>query len=234
MRKRRLLALYALLLTLCGAAAARPLAASGEAEIPAVRYAALTFDDGPHPGTTDRLLDGLAQRGIQATFFVIGSQAQAEPELVRRMALAGHQVGNHTWSHVYLDRAADALEEIGRTDDLLRQLLGEGTYWLRPPYGQMSEGLEAQVSVPMVKWSVDPRDWESRDKDKVVAAILEAVEDNSIILLHDIYPTSVDAALEAADILTARGYRFVTVEELLAVNGITPQPGVLYRTGTGP
>ena len=234
MRKRRLLALYALLLTLCGAAAARPLAASGEAEIPAVRYAALTFDDGPHPGTTDRLLDGLAQRGIQATFFLIGSQVQAEPELVRRMALAGHQVGNHTWSHVYLDRAADALEEIGRTDDLLRQLLGEGTYWLRPPYGQMSEGLEAQVSVPMVKWSVDPRDWESRDKDKVVAAILEAVEDNSIILLHDIYPTSVDAALEAADILTARGYRFVTVEELLAVNGVMPQPGVLYRTGTGP
>ena len=232
MGKRRLLAFYALLLALCGAAAVRPLAASGEAEIPAVRYVALTFDDGPHPGTTDRLLDGLAQRGIQATFFLIGGQAQAEPELVRRMALAGHQVGNHTWSHVYLDRAADAMEEISRTDALLRQLLGEGTYWLRPPYGQISEGLE--VSVPMVKWSVDPRDWESRDKDKVVAAILEAVHDNAIILLHDIYPTSVDAALEAADILTAQGYRFLTVEELLAVNGVTPQPGVLYRTGTGP
>ena len=235
MGKRRLLAVYAAALVLFwGAAAARPQAVSGEAEIPAVHYAALTFDDGPHPGTTDRLLDGLAQRGIHATFFLIGSQAQAEPELVRRMALEGHQVGNHTWGHVYLDRSANAREEIGRTDALLQQLLGEGTYWLRPPYGQITEGLEAQVTVPMVKWSVDPRDWESRDKDKVVAAILEAVDDNAIILLHDIYPTSVDAALEAADILTAQGYRFVTVEELLAVNGVTPQPGVLYRTGTGP
>lgn len=233
--KRRLVILYTVVLALSWRiAAAQPLTASGEAEIPAVRYAALTFDDGPHPGTTDRLLDGLAQRGIHATFFLIGSQVQTEPELVRRMAMEGHQVGNHTWSHVYLDRAANALEEIGRTDALLRQLLGEGTYWLRPPYGQITEGLEAQVTVPMVKWSVDPRDWESRDKDKVVAAILEAVQENSIILLHDIYPTSVDAALEAADILTAQGYRFVTVEELLAVNGVTPQPGVLYRTGTGP
>ena len=165
----------------------------------------------------------------------MGEQAQTEPELVLRMKAEGHQVGNHTWSHVRLEgAAADVVkEEIERTNTFLTNLLGEGDYWLRPPYGLITPGTEEQITVPMVKWSVDPRDWESRDTAKVVQAVLKDVQPNSIILLHDIYPTSVEAALQIIDQLQAEGYCFVTVEELLQLNGVTPEAGTMYRKGTG-
>lgn len=197
------------------------------------QYVALTFDDGPRAGTTDRLLDGLQQRGASATFFVIGEEAEAAPELVRRMKTEGHQVGNHTWSHVRLEGASreTILREISQTDALLTDLLGQGSYWLRPPYGFLTPGTEKLVKVPMVKWSVDPRDWESKNTEQVVQAVLKDVKPNSIVLLHDIYPTSVDAALQIVDALQQKGYCFVTVEELLRLNDIVPQAGTMYRRG---
>ena len=193
----------------------------------------MTFDDGPRQGTTGRLLDGLRERGASATFFLVGEEAEANPELVKRMKAEGHQIGNHTWSHVRLDDAApDTIrQEVGKTDALLTDLLGPGSYWLRPPYGFITPGTEKEITVPMVKWSVDPRDWESRDTAKVVQAVLRDVKPNSIILLHDIYPTSVDAALQIVDTLQAQGYCFVTVEELLCLNSITPEAGQMYRSG---
>ena len=208
--------------------------ADGGAEIPAgEKYVALTFDDGPRRGTTERLLDGLKERGAKATFFLIGQQIEDNAALVARMAEEGHQIGNHTWSHQRLDGILpdEAAQEVARTEAALEALLGGGEYWLRPPYGQVAEGLE--LGVPMVKWSVDPRDWESRDAEKVTRAILDCVEPNSIILLHDIYSTSVDAALRVVDRLQEEGYWFVTVEELLWLNGITPEAGRMYRTGKG-
>nr|WP_326185725.1 polysaccharide deacetylase family protein [uncultured Oscillibacter sp.] len=236
-RQRLLFLLFAaLVLAACiGGETAVP--ADGTADIPAeTDYIALTFDDGPRQGTTDRLLDGLRARGASATFFLVGEQAQLNPELVQRMRAEGHQVGNHTWSHVRLEGASptEIAEEVGRTEAFLEELLGEGCHWLRPPYGLISAGTENQITVPMVKWSVDPRDWESRDTAKVVRAVLGDAKPNSIILLHDIYPTSVDAALQIVDALQAEGYVFVTVEELLRLNGVTPQAGTMYRTGKGP
>lgn len=207
---------------------------SGSAELPAAcQYVALTFDDGPKAGTTDRLLDGLRELGASATFFVVGEEAEKAPELVERMQAEGHQVGNHTWSHVRLEGedTAALLDEVDRTEDFLEDLLGEGAYWLRPPYGKIDTAVAAQISVPLVQWSVDPRDWESRDRAQVVRAVLESVQPNSIILLHDIYPSSVEAALELVETLEGEGYCFVTVEELLRLNGITPQAGTLYRSG---
>ena len=188
--------------------------ADGGAEIPAgEKYVALTFDDGPRRGTTERLLDGLKERGAKATFFLIGQQIEDNAALVARMAEEGHQIGNHTWSHQRLDGILpdEAAQEVARTEAALEALLGGGEYWLRPPYGQVAEGVE--LGVPMVKWCVDPRDWESRDAEKVTRAILDCVEPNSIILLHDIYSTSVDAALRVVDRLQEEGYWFVTVEE---------------------
>lgn len=210
--------------------------AEGGAEIPAgEKYVALTFDDGPRRGTTDRLLDGLRERGASATFFLIGKQIEENADLVARMAAEGHQIGNHTWSHQRLEGASAGVvaQEVAQTEEALEALLGGGEYWLRPPYGQVTAGTESSFGVPMVKWSVDPRDWESRDTGKVTQAILECVEPNSIILLHDIYPTSVDAALKVVDRLQEEGYWFVTVEELLRINGVRPEPGKLYRTGEG-
>jgi len=208
----------------------------GSAEISEVRhYLALTFDDGPRPGTTDRLLDGLKQQGASATFFLVGEQAALYPDLVKRMEEEGHQVGNHTWSHVRLEgRDREILrQEIENTEILLGNILGGSGYWLRPPYGLVSDTVAKQVKVPMVKWSVDPRDWESRDAEKILRAVLEVVEPNSIILLHDIYDPSVDAALKLVEVLQEQGYLFVTIEELLRLNGVTPEAGILYRTGRG-
>lgn len=204
------------------------------AAIPAdTKYLALTFDDGPKQGTTDRLLDGLKERGASATFFLVGEWAAVNQDLVRRMQDEGHQVGNHTWSHVRLEGAdTDALlQEIQHNEALLQEILGGKDYWLRPPYGVIAPELEPFIQVPMIKWSVDPRDWESRDRQAIVKTVLQEVKPNSIILLHDIYPDSVDAALELVDLLQQEGYWFVTVEELLQLNGIMPQKGILYRTG---
>lgn len=220
------------LLRIAGEEQAQPADASVVFEEEA-KYIALTFDDGPHRGTTDRLLDGLKERGASATFFLVGEQIRGNEDLVKRMQAEGHQVGNHTWSHIRLEGATPAViqEEIQKTDRTLEGILGETGYWLRPPYGLITPGSEELVPVPMIKWSVDPRDWESRDTAKVVQAVLQDAKPNSIILLHDIYPTSVDAALKIVDTLQAEGYWFVTVEELLALNGVAPQAGVLYRAG---
>ena len=128
--------------------------------------------------------------------------------------------------------SADTLrQEVGRTEEALEDLLGEGSYWLRPPYGAVDEADRVLIQTPMIKWSIDPRDWEKRDAAQVTAAVLEAAAPNQIILLHDIYDTSVDAALAIVDALQAEGYRFVTVAELLEASGIQPEAGALYCSG---
>lgn len=213
---------------------AESVAADSGVRLPAgEKYVALTFDDGPKVGTTDVLLDGLAERRASATFFLIGRQIPGNEALVERMAAEGHQIGNHTWNHARLEGASETViaQEVGQTDQLLQDLLGPGEYWVRPPYGGVDDTVRATVTVPMVKWCVDPRDWESQNADQVVQAVLETVEPNSILLLHDIYPSSVEAALRLVDLLRQQGYQFVTVRELLALNGITPEAGVLYRSG---
>jgi len=226
-----------LLVFLESAAQVTGVTASAPAEIPAgePRYVALTFDDGPRRSTTARLLDGLRERGASATFFLVGEQLAGNEDLICRMAQEGHQIGNHTWDHVRLqgDEPAHQMQEIQDTDKALTAILGGSGYWLRPPYGLIDQEMKAQIPVPMVQWSVDPRDWESRNTDQTVQAVLSEVQPGDIILLHDIYATSVEAALQIVDALTEQGYWFVTVEELLELNGIRPQAGVLYRSGRG-
>jgi len=237
MKKSLLMLALTVLIILCFAVGGEEaLPAEGGAALPAEeKYVALTFDDGPRRGTTDRLLDGLKERGVKATFFLVGQQIEDNADLVTRMAEEGHQIGNHTWSHQRLEGAApdQAAQEVERTEAALESLLGGGEYWLRPPYGQVNAGEEASFGVPLVKWSVDPRDWESRNTEKVIQAILENVKPGSIILLHDIYPTSVEAALRVVDRLQKEGYWFVTVEELLWLGGITPEAGTTYRSEWG-
>ena len=230
MRRKRW-ALCAFLLLLCllpGRKEASP--AAGPAEIPASRFVALTFDDGPRRDTTSRLLDGLRERGASATFFLIGQQIEGSEDLLLRMRDEGHQVGNHSWSHASLKDESDwgLLQEVGRTDTLLREVLGEGSYWLRPPYGLLTARQRQLITVPVIKWSVDPEDWKLRDTEKDVAAVLKKVQAGDIILMHDSIPATVDAALRIVDALQAEGYTFVTVEELLALSDVDPQPGIFY------
>lgn len=225
-------ALLALLLTGCADSAVE--ADSTAVLTEEIKYVALTFDDGPHLSTTSRLLDGLKERGAAATFFLLGDEIAGKEDLVRRMGAEGHQVGNHTWSHLRLEEAgAEVVQrEIARADEAIGAILGGSGYWLRLPYGLLPQHTEHLVQVPLIKWSVDPRDWESRDKEKIVSAVMEQAAPGSIILLHDIYDPSVDAALEIVDRLQAQGYWFVTVEELLQLYGIEPQNGVMYRSAS--
>lgn len=193
------------------------------------RCIALTFDDGPSPQTTAALLDGLKERGAHATFFLIGEQIRGNEDLVRRMKDEGHQVGNHSFTHVRLDAADNtALTEIRQTDSALRAILGDGVYWLRPPWGFSSDALKAAVTVPMVYWSMDTMDWSVRNRDLVAYEITHDAQPGDIVLLHDPYETSVEAALQAIDVLSAQGYEFVTLEELFDCLGVTPEAGHLY------
>lgn len=194
------------------------------------KYVALTFDDGPRADTTGRLLDGLLERGAAATFFVIGEQVPCNEDLLQRMKAEGHQIGNHTYSHVRLLKADKdtVVEEVHKAETLLKEAVGEGDFWLRPPYGLIGSERAKLIKTPMIYWSVDPQDWKLLDKDKVVAAVMDAVQPGDIILLHDFYSTSVDAALEIIDRLQKEGYDFVTVEELFRIQGVEPQPGTLY------
>lgn len=213
--------------------------AGGAAEVgeesgsePLPKYVALTFDDGPRADTTSVLLEGLQQRGVKVTFFLIGEQIEGNEWLVRWMAENGHQIGSHTFSHQKLAGSGKdtILQEINKTEVLLSSVLGEGReYWLRPPYGLIDEAGKKLVKTPMVYWSVDPEDWKVLDADKVSEHVCSHVQDGDIILLHDFYPTSVEAALRIVDRLQEEGYEFVTVEELLRLNGTKAEAGKLYR-----
>lgn len=195
------------------------------------KLVALTFDDGPHPDYTGPLLDGLKERGIRATFFLVGTQIQYAPELVPRMAREGHQIGVHTYSHVSvtgLEQEEFSLQVEGARR-LIYSLLGERELWLRPPYGILDENTQSWADGPIILWSVDPEDWKDNKVQRITDHLVSHVRDGDIILMHDIYPSSVEAALAAADELQKQGFRFVTVAELMEARGVTPQSGQVYK-----
>lgn len=195
------------------------------------KLVALTFDDGPKSTTTPRLVEGLAQRGVKATFFLIGAQIEDNADLVCQMAQAGHQLGVHTYDHVSLLNLnqADFDAQVQRTRQTLEGLLGPGEYFLRPPYGEVDDGIKRYAGSPIILWSVDPEDWHNRKVQREVAHIVSEVKDGDIILMHDIFPESVDAALQVVDQLHHAGYVFVTVEELFAARGVELKVGEPYR-----
>ncbi len=178
---------------------------------------AITFDDGPHPTYTEELLDGLKERGVKATFFVLGEHAQLHPELVKRMKEEGHLIGNHTYSHMQLkDNNWDEYrKELITTNDVLREIIGDEVVYVRPPYGSWDKSFEEELNMFPVLWTVDSRDWCSTDAAKVANRVVRDAEEGDIILMHDYYASTVTAALDVVDELQAEGYSFVTVEEIL-------------------
>lgn len=226
---KRLLPALLLLLLLPACTRADAPAASASADPP--KYVALTFDDGPSPRCTPQLLDGLRDLGAKATFFVVGCQAVKDPDIVRRIADEGHQVGNHSYDHAALDQLTptQALADLEKNDALLRELLGDGDYWVRPPYGLLTDDEAARLTVPLVNWSVDTEDWRTKNCDKILDVIYRCTGDGDIVLLHDRYLNTVEATLKAIAHLQQQGYVFVTVSELLSLKNVTPEPGVTYR-----
>lgn len=203
--------------------------AMGPTQAPCV---ALTFDDGPRRETTTKLLDGLAQRGVHATFFIVGTRVEGREDILLRIQAEGHQIGIHSQNHKVLAdlSEADLRVEVDGLASTLCGLLGQQEFMLRPPYGLTSPILLKWTRSPIILWSVDPEDWSDHNTERQVAAVVEKVKDGDIILLHDIYHASVETALQVVDALLERGYRFVTVEELFAVRGIKPEAGCEYRS----
>ena len=229
--KLRRLAVAALALVLPLSGCGPAVEADSAAELPeGQKLIALTFDDGPRRSTTTRLLDGLAERGVKATFFLIGAQIENNEDVVRRMDEEGHQIGIHTFDHVKLTglSRADFDAQVEKSRDTLKAVLGHNDFLLRPPYGMLDDGVRAMAGCPILLWSIDPEDWRDRDGARVAAEVTAQARDGGIILMHDIFPESVDAALEIVDALHAQGYLFCTVEELFAARGVPLEAGQVY------
>lgn len=188
--------------------------AAMEGEAPKI---AITFDDGPSSHCTGRLLDGLKERNVRATFFLIGKNAKENPDLVKRIDEEGHLIGNHTYNHVEITRLSDeeAIKELVDTDEVISQITGKHVEYMRPPFGQWQDNLEKELNVMPVMWSIDPLDWTTKNVDEIVNKVVTQAGENDIILLHDCYDSSVDAALRIVDILKKKGFEFVTADELI-------------------
>lgn len=206
------------------------LQADSTVDLPEQKLIALTFDDGPRRSTTTRLLDGLAERGVKATFFLIGCQIADNEDVVRRMDREGHQIGIHTFDHVQLTELnqADFDAQVGTTRTLLKDLLGHNDFLLRPPFGKWDEGVRTRAGCPIILWSIDPEDWDDKNTARVVEEVVSQAKDGSIILLHDIYAQSVDAALQIVDRLHTEGYYFCTIDQLFAARGLSLKAGQVY------
>lgn len=178
---------------------------------------ALTFDDGPSPKYTPLLLDGLKEREVQASFFLLGKNVKENQKLVQRMQKEGHLLGNHTYNHVQLNKISEttARQEILKTNNEIYEATGNYPEYMRPPYGAWKKNMELCVEMLPVFWDIDTLDWKSQNVDAILKEAGETPEDGSIILMHDEYETSVEAALLLVDRLKEKGYEFVTVDKLI-------------------
>ncbi|MFB4317894.1 polysaccharide deacetylase family protein [Actinomadura sp. 21ATH] len=196
---------------------------------------ALTFDDGPMSGTS-RLLDLLARNKVRATFFLVGGNVEEYPELVRREAAEGHELANHSYSHADLGRSsqAEVTSELVRTQRAIQRVAGVTPVLMRPPYGSTDKQVAAitkRLGLAQVLWTVDPLDWRVRDSARVERKVVGGTRNGTIVLLHDIHATTVDAVPMIIKRLAAKGYVFVTVSELY---GEPLSPGKKYVEFTPP
>lgn len=205
-------------------------------------YIAITFDDGPHASNTPRLLDMLASRRIRGTFFTVGTNVARYPAIVRRIVAEGHEMANHTWTHPKLSGLSDSgvRGELDRANTGLLSVAGIAPRMYRPPYGAITarqkQWIMDEYGYPTILWSVDPEDWKRPGPAVITNRILTNTKPGAIILVHDIHAPSIDAMPATLDGLLSRGFRFVTVSQLIALtkSGPTAPPPVtaMYTPGS--
>ena len=186
-------------------------------------YIAMTFDDGPSATLTPKLLDLLAAHHIKATFFVIGENVAEHPEIVARAAREGHEIANHSWSHPNFGKMSDESirRQLQQTDDAIKSSTGKRPTLLRPPYGSITarqkRWIHDEFGYDIILWDVDPYDWKRPGPAVVRTRILKETRPGSIVLSHDIHPGTIEAMPSTFDELEAKGFRFVTVSELISM-----------------
>lgn len=188
-------------------------------------FIALTFDDGPHPQHTPRLLDILKQRNVKATFYVVATNAKRYPEIMRRMIAEGHEVGNHTVTHGNLAKTSEAgvRQELTAAHEAIVATTGIAPRTMRPPYGAITSAQKAWIrrdfGYPTIMWSVDPEDWKKPGASVVTSRLVSGATPGGILLVHDIHSSTIDAMPATIDQLLGRGFQFVTVTQLIAMDG---------------
>jgi peptidoglycan-N-acetylglucosamine deacetylase len=194
-------------------------------------FIAMTFDDGPSATLTPKLLDLLAAHHIKVTFFVIGENVAEHPEIVARAAQEGHEIGNHSWSHPNFAKMSQesVRGQLQRTDDAIRNATGKRPTLMRPPYGSLTDRekhwIHAEFGYQIILWDVDPYDWKRPGPTVVRNRILKETRPGSIVLSHDIHPGTIEAMPSTLDALEAKGFKFVTVSELIGMaTPETPRP----------
>lgn len=204
-------------------------------------YIALTFDDGPHATLTPKLLDLLAAHKMKATFFVIGQNAADHPEILRRAIREGHEVANHSWSHPNLARMSDesVRRELQKTDDAILAAIGKHPTLLRPPYGSITarqkRWIHDDFGYRIIIWDVDPLDWKRPGPSVVCNRIIKETHAGSIVLAHDIHPSTIEAMPATFDQLDRKGFKSVTVSDLLAMaTPLPPKPTAIPRASAIP
>lgn len=191
-------------------------------------YVAMTFDDGPSAKLTPKLLDLLAAHHVKATFFLIGENAAENPELAAREEREGHEVANHSWSHPNLAKMSEdgVRSQLRRTDDAIKSAIGHSPTLMRPPYGSITahekKWINQEFGYKIVLWDVDPLDWRRPGAAAVCNRIVKNTRAGSIILAHDIHPGTIEAMPCVLKELEKKGFKFVTVSELIAMQ--TPVP----------
>lgn len=200
-------------------------------ELAQKKLVALTFDDGPNPATTRDLLDLLKKEQVLATFFVLGDQAAKYPELVKTAADNGHQIGSHTMTHKNLVNLspAQAQAEIDQASATISSIIGKSPTVLRPPYGETTASLNAAYNAAVILWEVDSLDWRDKNPDAICSKVFETVKDGSIILMHDIHPTTIAAVPRVIQELRRQGYLFVTVEQLINARTVFEKGSIYTR-----
>ena len=200
-------------------------------------YIALTFDDGPSAKLTPKLLDLLAAHHIKATFFLIGENVAEYPDIVAREAHEGHEVANHSWSHPNFGKMSDdgVRSQIRRTDEVIKNAIGSSPTLLRPPYGSITarqkKWINQEFGYKIVLWDVDPLDWRRPGPSVVCNRIVKNTRAGSIVLSHDIHPGTIEAMPCVLKQLEEKGFKFVTVSELIAMQTpIPPKPSPSPKT----
>lgn len=180
---------------------------------------ALTFDDGPNPSTTGQILEALEQNHALATFFVLGDRAEEFPSTVQQIYDSGNEIGNHSYDHKDFKKLSteDMLGEIEKTNQIIYNTVGVRPILVRPPYGNVTENIADEIGRACVLWTVDPEDWKYKDVDIDYNNVMDNVQDGDIVLMHDIYQASADAAVKVIEELTARGYKLVTVSQMIQI-----------------